>query len=617
MQPFGHFCILVKTTTMRNLRFALLFMATFSLFFTCSDDNRMPINQIIDNDDDEANAFLQYFGTPISRTFLGTVMDTNHDPIPDATITIGNATAQTDANGVFIIPDATVYERFGYIKTEKEGYITSSRSVVPSEGTNKVSIILLEESIAGTVSSGSEETVALPNGASVKLPGTYVTDSGTAYSGNVNVVLHLLDPVDDDMPVQMPGMLYGANANNEERMLQSYGMLAVELLGDSGEKLNLADGSTAEITVPLDTSLQADAPATIPLWYFNETYGYWEEEGEATLVGTNYVGTVSHFSFWNCDIPAEAVNLCLNVMDADGNPLSNLNISITSANYGTTYGYTNELGQDCGLVPSNETLELNIYNYDMCGTTSLYTLSIGSYSSDSSEDITITTLPSDVISETVTGTFNTCNDDPVTDGYVFLFYQYQTHSTLIDDGTFEFNLLRCDQDDTFSVIGNDYANLQITDTLNYTFTTPLTNIGTISACNTVNEFIQYTIDDGNTEELTILGNIDASFSENNPNYNAPVLIIQGSSTNCFYMFGLLDNSPFLGSYDEYDWNTTGDTGFNIQECIDINSNINITYNLNNLGDVGGYIDINFNGTYDDSQGNPHTINGVIHVIRDN
>ena len=607
-QPKVRFCILEKTITMKLFRFTLVCILTFNLFFSCTEDNRDPINQVIDNGNGENNDFAQNFGSTIYRTFLGTVMDQNHNPLQSVTITIGDATAQTDAHGVFIIQDAQVYERFGYIKAEKEGYLTGSRSVVPSEGTNKVNIILLEESIAGTVSSGSEETVSLPNGASVKLPGSYVTSDGTSYSGTVSVVLHLLDPTEDDMTMQMPGMLYGANADNEERMLQSYGMLAVELLGDSGEKLNLAEDSTAEITVPLDVSLQTNAPTSIPLWHFDEDGGYWVEDGEATLTGTTYVGSVSHFSFWNCDIPAEAINLCINLTDENGNSLSNLWTTITSEIYGTRGGNTNELGQVCGLVPSNESLEVNIYNYDMCGATSLFTTSIGPYSSDSSEDIIIITLPSDVISETVTGNFNTCNDDPVTDGYVFLLYQDQTHSTLIDDGTFEFNLLRCDQDDTFKVIGNDYVNLQTTDTLNYTFTTPLTNIGTISACNDAEEFITYQVDDH--AAINYINSIESGL-------DGTVLYVNVYSPNQEYFFYLhIENFSDIGTYT----NNANMSFFDMNlDSTSLETVFEGSINVNSFGDIGEYIDINFSGNLVDwnNPESPTPITGSIHVLRNN
>ena len=120
--------------------------------------------------------------------------------------------------------------------------------------------------------------------------------------------------------MQMPGMLYAENENGAERMLQTLGMLAVELRGSGGEDLNLAEGSTSEIKVPVDASLMSIAPNTIPLWYFDEVNGYWKEEGQATLQGNMYVGTVSHFSFWNCDIPTEAITLCVTATNEENVP---------------------------------------------------------------------------------------------------------------------------------------------------------------------------------------------------------------------------------------------------------------------------------------------------------
>ena len=594
----------------------LSYLLMVFVVLSCDQDNNDPLNEISNNPDTGNSEFSQYFGNPINRTFLGTVIDQNHDPISDVTITIGEAMAQTDANGVFIISDASVYQRFGYIKAEKAGYISGSRSVVPSEGTNKVEIMLLQATTTATVNSGSIESVSLGNGASVELPGNYSNADGSSYTGAVDVVLHHLDPADEDMPLQMPGMLYAANSENQERLLQTYGMLAVELKGSSGESLNLTEGSTAQITVPLDASLQADAPATIPLWYFNEEFGYWVEEGEATLVGNAYVGTVTHFSFWNIDVPYELIKLCVNVSDEAGNALSNLTVTITSDPYGTRSGYTNENGQTCGLVPSNQTLELNVYNYDVCGNTSIFTTTIGPYSADDTVDITVPDNP-DLIIETVTGVFNDCDDNPVTEGYVNVSYGTNVFSDYVTDGNFEINLVRCNYTNTFGLEAYDIVNLQATDSLTYTFTTPYTNLGILTACNSVDEFI-YFVDNGtiiyHSEDINVI------FNESDPIHTGlPSIYIDASSMeDYFFLFGVINSNIYLGSYDSLDWNMPGDTGFSVGGFTNqIPFPNNIVYNLNTLGEVGEYIDINFSGSYTDSQNVAHTINGVIHVIRDN
>ena len=203
--------------------------------------------------------------------------------------------------------------------------------------------MLLEQNEVGTINSGEVKTIA-SNGASVTLNGDFVKEDGSNYTGTVKVHLHHLNPIDENMSDQMPGMLYAENSDGEERMLQTLGMLSVELKGSAGEDLNISTGSSAKITIPLDPSLLPIAPSTIPLWYFDEENGYWKEEGEAVLIGTNYVGTVTHFSFWNCDIPAEAVRFNVSLTDDADIPLVFSYVTITSNTFRTRGGFQMNTG---------------------------------------------------------------------------------------------------------------------------------------------------------------------------------------------------------------------------------------------------------------------------------
>ncbi|MFD2725227.1 carboxypeptidase-like regulatory domain-containing protein [Hyunsoonleella rubra] len=597
------------------MKLKLLFtLCLFGALLSCDKDNVSGDDQ----QNDTPSNFSEYFGNEITRSFLGNVVDSNGNPLENVTITIGTDQVQTDENGVFSFEDAQVNQRFAYVKAEKAGYIHGSRALVPTNGVNKVSIMLLAETVAGSTSSGTEKTISIPNGASVSLKGDYIKEDGTPYTGDLDVIIHHLDPTDENVVMQMPGMLYAANASNEERMLQTLGMLAVELRGAGGEDLNLGENSSAEIKIPVDASLLSMAPSTIPLWYFDEDKGYWIEEGEATLVGSNYIGSVKHFSFWNCDIPAEAINLCVTVMNGDETAFANTRVTITSTTFGTRSGYTNELGEVCGLVPSGETLEINVYDFAVCGSNVIYTSMIGPYNAD--DNITVVVQEdSNIINETVFGTFADCNENPITNGYVVLTYGDQTFYDSVTDGAFEINLLRCATSDSFSIEAVDTNNLQTTGAINYTFDTDATNLGNLLACDAVSEFIQYTVDD--TDELLVTTNIQASFMATGGNSDNSLNISgqteSGTSKGCFYLFGTLNDAPHTGTYDTLDFQDMNDTGIFIGECISISeNNNNIMYNVTALGNVGEYIDINFSGSYEDRQGNPHTITGVIHVLRD-
>lgn len=147
------------------------------------------------------------------------------------------------------------------------------------------------------------------------------------------------------------------------------------------------------------------------------------------------------------------------------------------------------------------------------------------------------------------------------------------------------------------------------------------------------EFIVVNID--NEEPVIILADIQAQFSSNanHPwtNNLVPRLNIYKFIPDldiCFQIQGFLNNSSYLGSYAYYLYYESVDNpGFFLtdfpeyapscpNDMFDIYTNINITYNLTALGEVGEFIDINFNGSYEDNDGITHTINGEVHVLRD-
>ena len=609
---------LKRISNFRNL----LILLTFFCFVRCSEEPTGGTNN--SNTPSQSVTLLESFGNLTNSDFMGRVVDLQKNPVSGATVQIGNSTIDTDMNGVFIIRDAQVYEKFAFIKVEKAGFLHGSRSVVPTAGINQVQIMLLPQTVTQTVSSGTARTVSLSNGAAVDLSGAYSNADGSDYTGDVQVTLHLLNPTDEDMQQQMPGMLLAENLQNEARMLETLGMVAVELRSETGEKLNLSEGTTATITVPLDPETLVGAPNEIPLWYFDEEKGYWIEEGSATLQGTNYVGTVSHFSFWNCDIPAEYVNICMNITDSNNTPLSNIKVAIESEFNGTRYGITNDSGEVCGIIPANQTLNLQYFLYNICNNIEIPNSSetVGPFSENTTLNIVLDASEIEDYLETITGVFNTCDGNPVVNGYVEgIIEDGLGFYSLVTDGTYEINVLSCNENASISITGYDYDTLQTTSEINYTLTSPVTDLGTLSACNSVEEFIQFSIDDGEVEQIVFNLNCNTYQSDFAGLY---ILDIGGSNQNtCVYLSGVLNDNyvNFEGAYEyENIWsNNTPTVGMAFVECQDISyENNQIIFNLTAYGNaVGEYIDINFGGDYEDYQGVAHTISGVIHVKRDN
>ncbi|MES2544364.1 MAG: hypothetical protein V4548_05725 [Bacteroidota bacterium] len=581
---------------MKNIK-SLLFLLAVMLFIGCDP-----------NEENNSNgSFAVNFGNTASKDFLGQVVDENNDPIQNATITIGTSTVQTDANGVFIINDASVYEKFAYIKASKAGFIDGSRALVPTNGINNVKIMLLSGTIAGTVASGTVSNVTLSNGTKVVFDGNFKTDTGAAYSGSINVIMHHLDPSDPNVSDKMPGMLFAQNSSGEARVLETYGMINVELRGSAGQKLQITN--TAQIEMPITTSQQATAPATIPLWHFDEVKGYWIEEGVATKTGNKYIGTVSHFSWWNCDAQFPTVTLSVTLVNPNGNPISNVGIGLirNGNNYAVT-GITDNNGQVSGLVPANETLTMEIY--DSCGNV-INTTTVGPFATNTSlPNITLTSAM--IQSTLVQGSLLKCDDSNVTNGYVLMKNGSNTAFTSVTNGAFSFNTLVCGTNTDFTLQGYDYDNLQTTDSIHYNYTVPITNVGNLKACTAVTEFMSYKIDSNPIKY--IISNINASGSD--PSAGANGIYINGYNSGAGTQVGLYisGNTNIPGIYTTAQFQIEGiDVGY-----ISSGSTNTVSFNLSNYGAIGEYIDMTFNGTYiDATTGLSHTITGTVHVLRDN
>ena len=423
--------------------------------------------------------FEENLGNSVTVRFFGRVVDEENMPIQGATVFIGNTITTTDILGVFSGTDTTAFEKFAYVTVQKDGYINGSRALIPSETeVNNVEIMLLKEDIIATITTGETASVNLPNGTAVSFDGNFIRENGTAYNGQVNVILKHLNPDDENMEVMMPGMLFAQAENGAAVALETYGMLAVELRSSSGEELQLADGSTSQISMPISVNTN-NPPATIPLWYFDEELGYWKEEGQAILQGNKYVGDVSHFSFWNYDYPYPAINLCITLVDEAGRPLPYTSLEIYSEllNNTGTYGATNASGTECGWVPEGEQFTVTVATTH-CDNEP-FTTTIGPFTTDT--NITITVPSSQNVTE-LSGIFVNCDAENITNGYIQLFINGNSQIIPVTDGTISYSIAYCDTLD-FSVKGIDIENNQVSEVITGILNgESIVDIGTLSSC---------------------------------------------------------------------------------------------------------------------------------------
>ena len=197
----------------------------------------------------------------------GTVIDESGRPVSGALVTCGMQTQSTDRYGTFSFKNISLSKANGSVKVVKPGYFTHYRSFLSTTGRmHQVRIQLLPKSNSGTFDAASGGTVNLSNGAKLVMPANAVADaSGNAYSGQVQVAMTWIDPSASNLADIVMGDLRGVTTAGQERGLETYGMIGVELTSPSGQPLNVAAGKKADLTFPIPASLSGTAPATIDL----------------------------------------------------------------------------------------------------------------------------------------------------------------------------------------------------------------------------------------------------------------------------------------------------------------------------------------------------------------
>jgi hypothetical protein len=320
--------------------------------------------------DDTNSSEVFTLGANVSRSFTGTIVDSNSNPLANVAINMSGVTTTTNSAGKFTLNNVSVKEKFAYVTAEKAGFMKGSRVVFPGvDGFSKLQIMLLPATVVATIASGQTTVVALANQTKVTFDGAFMSANGSAYSGNVKVIMNHLDPSDAKVFEKMPGNLIATRTDGSIVGLETYGMIMVELKGVNNEKLQLMTGHTANIVMPITPSQLSAAPATVPFWHFNEINGLWEENGFSRKVGSNYISNVTHFSAWNNDdwyVPSILTVIATNF---DGTPVNGLRITLTRVAGSTgdiliDLGVTGADGRLSANTPRNEELIFRAYTTD-------------------------------------------------------------------------------------------------------------------------------------------------------------------------------------------------------------------------------------------------------------
>jgi hypothetical protein len=233
-------------------------------------------------------------------------------------------------------------------------------------------------------------------GAQVELPGgTYLDANGEPYNGTISVEGTLFDvtykgPAGSKAVEEVsersaaPGDFSAYDADGEEAILESFGMIQINMVDEDGNEVDLPDGETATIRIQMQggSSLVDDL---IPAWSYDEDNFKWIEEGEGKVLlhegELAWEFEASHFSSWNTDYPVSSWG-CIQCQGADLYTMGVSGLSVSAD--GVDYSATTSASAD-----SDGDLCVDVKNDSQVALTLSYTLSELSMSDTFDETIEV------------------------------------------------------------------------------------------------------------------------------------------------------------------------------------------------------------------------------------
>ncbi len=430
----------------------------------------------------------------VQATLIGLVKDQSGKAIEGANVEVdGELVALTNEDGAFRTGEMQMNQYGTNITVSKSGYFLGSKFVQPQNGQRVYTELhLVERSLVGNFSSDIGGSFTTNGGAQINFIEDVIADgNGDAFSGNVNVYAHWYDPSSTDLIFTMPGDLRAVNADQQFQQLGTYGMMAVELEDDNGNDLNLLDGKHANLTFPIPDVMVSNAPTTIPLWHFDEGSGYWLEDGEAPLINGTYEARVSHFSFWNCDIPENFIELTGSITDLNSNPMHLTRVRFIAEDATFGYAWIQTDGTYSLKVPKNNLLIMEVLDY--CGEV-IHSENLGPFSDDTTHPNVNVTNPGDGYT-LVEGSLRKCDGTtPLVNGYLKIESENGEYYLLPPDANGEISLpyYNCDQVLNIELTAYDYDDALRSDPVILPIPTSGTvDFGIISTCELIDEYFNF------------------------------------------------------------------------------------------------------------------------------
>ena len=479
-------------------------------------DYQIPLDYNVYNNDNRVTA-----------SFYGLVLDEAGVPVSKAQVSIGTQYAQTDSNGVFLFKNINTPSHNTTVRVAKEDYVTGFRSMMVKAGAmHEVRFRLLSKSGMQSFVSSAGGTLNFGSNLSLQFPAdVYVSEANRIpYEGPVYVYARTIDVHTDAGKQSMAGDLRNLKSNNAEHATYSFGQFHVALYDEDGNALALETKAEVLAFCTVKPSLMTTAPSTATFSQFDEVMGIWREKTIGMLQGNRYVGAITGMGYHQMHLNDDAVMVEATLLDANNLPLPGYVVKwVNTARKDNRVALTNSKGVVSTVVPTNTSLEMQVYspNY-CCGTTPLFTQTV----TTGGVPIQLGTIvvPGSLLNTGVSGRIIDCSNNAVADGFV-LATPLNVFIPTNNNGDFNFNF-PCNAGMAMTFHGYNTANRQYTSTSPIVLNSATNNpLGNLFACTYTTPFIDITL-----TNMVTLATANRTFTAVNDTIRANTNLLNGEST---------------------------------------------------------------------------------------
>ncbi len=429
----------MKNTKTMIRTFGIFLLASFILLSCRKDESSM-------QSEVSSSSGFSPVEVTVNASLSGMVVDAFDSPIAGVEVRVGDKSTFSDEYGFFKFKDIPMNVKGAYVKVDHPQYWNASRRVYPEHNAKQYTKIHLhQKELTASLEAADGGTVELPDGAELNFePASFQNEAGEAYDGPVNLYMRTLHTADHEGINLMPASLKGISKQDKVKALKSYGIIGVEMLSASGQKLQIKKGVQTSVSFNLHDEVQGNAPQTVAMWHFDPLSGYWREsEHQAQKHGTAYAVALEHFSHWGFFDDDETVTVQGTFVNSQGEILSNIPFTINGPMGFLASGFSNANGLFTAEVPVGT--DLNLFVQNACNQ-SIFGQSLGSNSDDLNlGDINIP--DSELQSSLIKGAFVGCSGEGLPNIDLTVCWNQGCQDIDVDsDGSFETVLSFCDTD---------------------------------------------------------------------------------------------------------------------------------------------------------------------------